>query len=238
MFTAFENCKSIEEVANNAARFERMNLKREYTKNSNEIFSIPTTYEFYYENSEMKLLEDVITYVEYTKKQWEKEKKKKESREKNNYFVRKLDRKLVDDGIDHIATVSHYILRVARKISEQTQMPTFIIYNAKEYYGAILCGRHALLSAVAGINAKNGFLNINTEKWAMNLFQRSVNISQNEVLELLFGEMRPQREDVKRIIILVQNILNRQLDFLGKKHWINKEEYDMLDESQDILIQI
>lgn len=56
MFTAFENCKSIEEVANNAARFERMNLKREYTKNSNEIFSIPTTYEFYYENSEMKLL--------------------------------------------------------------------------------------------------------------------------------------------------------------------------------------
>ena len=59
MFTAFENCKSIEEVANNAARFERMNLKREYTKNSNEIFSIPTTYEFYYENSEMKLLEDV-----------------------------------------------------------------------------------------------------------------------------------------------------------------------------------
>lgn len=72
----------------------------------------------------------------------------------------------------------------------------------------------------------------------MNLFQRSVNISQNEVLELLFGEMRPQREDVKRIIILVQNILNRQLDFLGKKHWINKEEYDMLDESQDILIQI
>lgn len=132
MFTAFENCKSIEEVANNAARFERMNLKREYTKNSNEIFSIPTTYEFYYENSEMKLLEDVITYVEYTKKQWEKEKKKKESREKNNYFVRKLDRKLVDDGIDHIATVSHYILRVARKISEQTQMPTFIIYNASE----------------------------------------------------------------------------------------------------------
>ena len=131
MFTAFENCKSIEEVANNAARFERMNLKREYTKNSNEIFSIPTTYEFYYENSEMKLLEDVITYVEYTKKQWEKEKKKKESREKNNYFVRKLDRKLVDDGIDHIATDSHYILRVARKISEQTQMPTFIIYNAR-----------------------------------------------------------------------------------------------------------
>lgn len=112
------------------------------------------------------------------------------------------------------------------------------LYEAKEYYGAILCGRHALLSAVAGINAKNGFLNINTEKWAMNLFQRSVNISQNEVLELLFGEMRPQREDVKRIIILVQNILNRQLDFLGKKHWINKEEYDMLDESQDILIQI
>ena len=45
MFTAFENCKSIEEVANNAARFERMNLKREYTKNSNEIFSIPTTYD-------------------------------------------------------------------------------------------------------------------------------------------------------------------------------------------------
>ena len=44
------------------------------TQNSNEIFSIPTTYEFYYENSEMKLLEDVITYVEYTKKQWEKEK--------------------------------------------------------------------------------------------------------------------------------------------------------------------
>ena len=60
MFTAFENCKSIEEVANNAARFERMNLKREYTKNSNEIFSIPTTYEFYYENSEMKLLEDPV----------------------------------------------------------------------------------------------------------------------------------------------------------------------------------
>lgn len=47
MFTAFENCKSIEEVANNAARFERMNLKREYTKNSNEIFSIPTTYDEY-----------------------------------------------------------------------------------------------------------------------------------------------------------------------------------------------
>lgn len=45
--------------------------------------------------------------------------------------MRKLDRKLVDDGIDHIATVSHYILRVARKISEQTQMPTFIIYNAR-----------------------------------------------------------------------------------------------------------
>jgi len=112
------------------------------------------------------------------------------------------------------------------------------LYEAKEYYGAILCGRHALLSAIAGINAKNGFLNINTEKWATKLFLRVQNIEQNEVLKFLFGEVQPERDDILEMIILVQNILNKQLGFLGKKYWVNKEQYNMLDESKDVLLQI
>lgn len=112
------------------------------------------------------------------------------------------------------------------------------LYEAKEYYGAILCGRHALLSAIAGINSKNGFLNINTEKWATKLFLRVQNIEQNEVLKFLFGEVKPERDDILEMIILVQNILNKQLGFLGRKHWVNKEQYNMLDESKDVLLQI
>lgn len=113
-----------------------------------------------------------------------------------------------------------------------------VLFNGKEYYGALLCGRLALNYAISGYNAKNGKINFNMEKWSYKLF---FNTEHDEEMEkkyfrYMFGAAPEDMEGfLKELIVFVQDILNSELDFLGKKHWVNKEKYNMLDESQDVL---
>ncbi len=52
----------------------------------------------------------------------------------------------------------------------------------------------------------------------------------------MFGEIpEDKKEYLKSFLIFIQDILNKELAFKGKIHWINKENYILQDESQDIL---
>lgn len=129
MLIPFEQCNSIEEIADNAAKFQRTNLEKVHDKkNTNKTFVIDKMYRFLYANNKMKLHEDITVQKEYSKKQWEENKQVGETYRQS---MQTLSRYTIDDDLDHIATVSHYILKVARDMSEQTCTPVFIIYNAR-----------------------------------------------------------------------------------------------------------
>lgn len=122
----FEKCKTIREFADNAADFQRSGLYKE-KKGTNSLV-IPKEYTTFYENHDIFLLEDITLQVEYTKQQWEKNRK---TGNEEVFSVRKLGKAKVDDSLNHIATVSHYILEFARNLSIQTKRATVVIYNAR-----------------------------------------------------------------------------------------------------------
>ncbi len=114
------------------------------------------------------------------------------------------------------------------------------LYEAGDYFGAILCGRNALNQAIAGLNAKNGNINFNVEKWSSRIFLTNEGYGNKDYLEkykVLQFYSSIEEDTIKdfcyNIIIFIQDILNYELGFLGKKHWLNKENYEMLDEEND-----
>ncbi len=114
------------------------------------------------------------------------------------------------------------------------------LYKEKEYFGAIQCGRKALDYAAAGVNASMGKINLKIEKWNSKIFllQDVPASEKNEFVYLMYGKAEFTETYIERLIVFVQNILNKKLDFLGKKHWLYKENYVLLDESKDVLHRI
>lgn len=114
------------------------------------------------------------------------------------------------------------------------------LYQNEELLGAIMCAREALKYAVCGYNASKGKINLKAEKWSAKIFMQldASEREKTEYIKFMFGEVEYTIEYIEKLIIFVQDILNKNLNFLGKKHWLYKENYLMLDESKDILYTI
>ena len=85
-----------------------------------------------------------------------------------------------------------------------------------------------------------GKINLKIEKWNSKIFllQDVPASEKNEFVYLMYGKAEFTETYIERLIVFVQNILNKKLDFLGKKHWLYKENYVLLDESKDVLHRI
>lgn len=109
------------------------------------------------------------------------------------------------------------------------------LYQNKDYYGTLLCGRQAINYAITGLNAKNGKINLNIEKWSSRIFILANGYGKylDKYKKFLFDNLL--RDDAEsnlyNLIIFVQDILNYELGFLGKTHWLNKSRYKMWEES-------
>lgn len=114
------------------------------------------------------------------------------------------------------------------------------LWEFKDYYGAMICGRQALNEAISGLNAKHGNINFNIDKWSSRIFINNNGYGNKDYLKKylriqFFNDMNEDNigDICYELIIFVQNILNKELGFLGKKHWLQKENYKMLDEEND-----
>jgi len=128
----WKECRTIEEYADNAAIYNRS--KREYIQDKNNVvengepFQIPQEYLHNYSNNEMDLYQDICVAVESSKTSWMSQKVGIDDRSSTSKFITKQQLKT---NLDHLATVSHYILDVGHTISSQTKRPAVIIYNAR-----------------------------------------------------------------------------------------------------------
>ena len=136
--------------------------------------------------------------------------------------------------------IENYIKRRFCIISDGALHDSVSLYENRDYFGALLCAREALNSAVAAYNAKRGAANMNIQKWSSRIFlNRCMDEKMKEkYLKFLIGVDGPIEKYLYEMIIFVQDILNIELSFKGKKYWYEKEKYEMEDESGDYLWRI
>ena len=110
------------------------------------------------------------------------------------------------------------------------------LYNSGEYYGAHLSVCSATNKIVAAVNANNGHINLNAEKWSAKIFIQNNGFGDADLLEryLTFQFFnRLSKESIKEVcrerIVFVQDIISKVLHKQGRPHWINQENYDIMD---------
>src|SRR5699024_9503264 len=122
--------------------------------------------------------------------------------------------------------IENYIKRRFCIISDGALHDSVSLYENRDYFGALLCAREALNSAVAAYNAKRGAANMNVQKWSSHIFlNRCMDEKMKEkYLKFLIGVDGPIEKYLYEMIIFVQDILNIELSFKGKKYWYEKEK--------------
>lgn len=138
--------------------------------------------------------------------------------------------------------LNSYVAKRYASYSDQALHDCVSLYQNEDYYGAILCGRQAINYAITGLNAKHGKVNLNVEKWCSRIFFQEngygkyLDVYKHFMFENLIEDN--VKNALYEMILFIQDILNYELDFLGKKHWLKKEKYNMLDESGDLLYRV
>ncbi|SHJ54006.1 hypothetical protein SAMN02745248_00337 [Hathewaya proteolytica DSM 3090] len=119
------------------------------------------------------------------------------------------------------------------------------LYGNGDYYGAMISARDAVGLAICGYNSVNNKLNLNVTKWYSRIFLENKAFGKNDYMERYLNNcffynlnIENIKEKTEELIIFVQDILNNDLNFLGKKHWLHHEMYNMLDEENDYRYEV